>query len=182
MAGRWVKDSRDRAHYVLHQERRMSCGPACVAMTEEAYKQKNIGDAEARVRQLSQNYPGKFTEAGGTTIDNLQHVLNAEGVPTYKPVRVAKDQLFNYFRAYVGPRTPIIAQLMWLTPETITMMTHFTLLKQIDHDHRMIFLDPLNDVVEVPRKQLDERVPYVTTGGATGQLTGWVVIPHLPKR
>jgi predicted double-glycine peptidase len=160
MAARIVKDSRNRSHRVLHQQMRMSCGPACVAMTEEAYKQQNIDNAEERIRGLSQRYSGSFNAVRGTTINNLADVLRAEGVPTYQPVRVNKDRLLAYFRTYCGPRTPIIAQLMWLQPEAITMMTHFIVLKQIDRDNRMIFLDPLNDVVEVSKEQFADPVNY----------------------
>jgi hypothetical protein len=106
--------------------------------------------------------------------------MRAEGIPTYQPVRLAKEKMFSYFWTYVSPRTPVITQLLWLQPSSITMQTHFILLKQIDRDHRMFFLDPMNDVVEVPREQLEkERITYRTPGGATGQLTGWVCIPHL---
>ncbi|MEP7075322.1 MAG: papain-like cysteine protease family protein [Acidobacteriota bacterium] len=182
MAARYVKDSRDRSHYVLHQEMRMSCGPACVAMIEDAFKQKCMNNGEVRIRQISQNYPGKFTAAGGTGIDNLAAVMRAEGIPTYAPVHVPKGRLFAYFRTYVGPRTPIIAQVMWLQPETITMMTHYTVLKQIDIDNLMIFLDPMNDVVEVPHEQLvKETYTYQTKGGSKGQLTGWIIVPHLRR-
>ncbi|HYJ92596.1 MAG TPA: papain-like cysteine protease family protein [Pyrinomonadaceae bacterium] len=179
MPARYVKDSKGRMHYIWHQEMAMSCGPASVAMTEEAYKKKCIVNAEARVREISQKYPGKFTAGGGTGIDNLASVLQEEGVPVYKPMLAAKEKMFSYFWAYVRPRTPIIAQVMWLQPASITMQTHFTVLKQIDHDHRMIFLDPLFDVVEVPRAQLSERFTYIASSGQTGQLTGWMVIPRL---
>jgi hypothetical protein len=180
MAARFVKDSLGRTHYLLHQEMAMSCGPACVAMTEEAFKKKCFVNAEGRIRQISQRYPGKFSAGGGTTIENLATVLRAEGVPTYKPVQVKKDKLLSYFHAYVSPRTPIITQILWLQPETITMMTHFVVLKQIDADKRMNFLDPLNDVVEVPHDQfVHEPLNYQTGSGAKGQLTGWIVVPHV---
>src|SRR6185369_3040648 len=180
MGARFVQDSRNRTHYVWHQEMAMSCGPACIAMTEQAYYQKNIENAETRVRDLSQKYPGNFNVRSGTTIENLATVLRAEGIPTYKPVQLKKADLFSYFRHYVRPRTPVICQLLWLQPESVTMMTHFVLLKQVDPDSRMIFLDPLNDVVEVSYDQLvKERVNYRANGGYNGQLTGWIVVPHL---
>ena len=180
MAARFVKDSRGRTHYVWHQEMAMSCGPSCVVMTEQAYTQKTVDNAEARIRDLSQKYPGKFTAGGGTGIDNLASVLRAEGIPTYKPVQVSKDKLYSYFRHYVHPRTPVICQLLWLQPESVTMVTHFVLLKQVDADRRMIFLDPLNDVVEISYEQFTtDRVNYRAPGGYNGQLTGWIVVPHL---
>ena len=63
----------------------MSCGPACVAMTEGQYKQMCMIDPEGRARQLSQNYPERFTATGGTGAVNLAYVLNAEGVRHGKP-------------------------------------------------------------------------------------------------
>ena len=160
----------------------MSCGPACVAMVEDAFKEKCINNAEGRIREISQKYPGKFTPAAGTGIDNLAAVMRAEGIPTYDPMHAhTKEGLFANFWAYVGPRTPIIAQVLWLQPETITMMTHFTVLKQIDTpDNRMIFLDPMNDVVEVSHEQLvKDPFSYQTKGGSKGQLTGDILVPHL---
>ena len=179
MPARYVADSKGRMHYIWHQEMAMSCGPASVAMTEEAYNKKSTDNAEARIREISQKYPGKFTARGGTGIDNLASVLQEEGVRVFKPVHAARETMFAYFWAYVRPRTPIIAQVMWLQPASITMQTHFTVLRQVDHDHRMIFLDPLFDVVEVPRAQLSERFTYKTRSGQVGQLTGWMIIPRL---
>ena len=180
MAARLVKDSRNRTHSVWHQEMAMSCGPACVAMTEQAYYDRNVENAEVRIRDLSQKYPGHFDARGGTSIENLASVLRAEGIPTYKPVQLKKANLFSYFRHYVHPRTPVICQLLWLQPESVTMATHFVLLKQVDPDRRMIFLDPMNDVVEVSYDQLlKDNLNYRARGGYNGQLTGWIVVPHL---
>ena len=158
----------------------MSCGPACVAMAEQAYTQKEHANAEERIREISQKYPGQFTQRTGTGIENVASVLRAEGIPTYKPVQLKKADLFSYFRCYVHPRTPVICQLLWLRPESITMMTHFVLLKQVDPDRRMIFLDPLNDVVEVTFDQLvKDPFHYTARNGSSGGLTGWIVVPHL---
>jgi len=158
----------------------MSCGPACVAMAEQAYTQKDTANAEARIRDISQKYPGHFDSRGGTKIENLASVMRAEGIPTYAPVHVTKDKLFSYFHHYIHPRTPVICQLLWLQPASVTMVTHFVLLKQVDPDRRMIFLDPLNDVVEVSYDQLiKENINYRASGGYNGQLTGWIVVPHL---
>ena len=144
----------------------MSCGPACVAMVESQYKQACMIDPEGRARQLSQNYPDKFTATGGTGAANLAYVLNAEGVPTYATTGTG-NKMFDYFWAYIGDRTPIIAHISWATGGG-----HFTILRQIDSDHRMIFLDPWYDVVEVPRASLPN---YGIPGGT---LSGWLTIPH----
>lgn len=145
----------------------MSCGPACVAMAESQYKQACMIDPEGRARQLSQQYPERFTATGGTGAANLAYVLNAEGVPTYASTPVGPSKLFDYFWYYIDDRTPIIAHISWASGGG-----HFKLPRQIDADHRMIFLDPWYDVVEVPRSSL----PNYGIGGGT--LSGWLTIPH----
>jgi len=169
MVAKFVGDSRGRTHYLLHQEMDQSCGPACVAMAESFYKQACMVDPEARARQLSQNYPGKFTATGGTLATNLAYILNAEGIPTYASTAVGPDNLFAYFWQYLGERTKIIAHIAWSGGGG-----HFTLLKQIDSDHRMVFLDPWYDVVEVPRASL----PIYNVPGGSGKLSGWLTITH----
>lgn len=168
MSARFVTDSRGRTHYLLHQELTMSCGPACVAMVEGEYKQACMIDPEGRARQLSQNYPDKFTVTGGTGAINLAYVLNAEGVPSWKTDSLSATQLFDYFWAYCRPRTPIICHISWKSGG------HFTVLKQIDEDHTMIFLDPWYDVIEVPRSSL----PNYGVPGGSGTLNGYLTIPH----
>ena len=167
MSARFATDSRGRTHYLLHQEMNMSCGPACVAMAEGSYKQMCMIDPESRARQLSQNYPEKFTATGGTGAINLAYVLNAEGVPAWKTDSLTGTRLFDYFYAYCTERTPIIAHISWSGGGG-----HFTVLKQIDADHRMIFLDPWYDVVEVNRASLPNY------GIAGGTLNGYLTIPH----
>jgi len=169
MTARWVADSRGRTHYLLHQEMDQSCGPACVAMAESFYMLACMVDPEARARQLSQNYPGRFTATGGTFASNLAYVLNAEGVPTYASTAIGPTRIFDYCWYYIGERTKIIAHIAWSGGGG-----HFTLLKQIDPDHRMIFLDPWYDVVEVPRSAL----PNYNVGGASGTLSGTLTITH----
>lgn len=169
MSARFRTDSKGRTHYLLHQEMSQSCGPACIAMAESLYKLKCMIDPEGRARQISQNYPGSFTAAGGTRNDNLAYVLNAIGVPSYGGQNATQAKLFDYFWHYLGDRTPIIAHISWSGGGG-----HFTLLRQIDPDHTMIFLDPWYDVVEVPRAQL----PNYNVAGASGTLSGWVTITH----
>jgi hypothetical protein len=168
MSARFCTDSKGRSHYILHQEMAQSCGPACVAMAEGLYKLACMIDPEARARQLSQNYPGNFQAASGTNAGNLSYVLNAEGVPCYGTVN-AGARLFDYFWQYCGERTPIIAHIAWAGGGG-----HFTLLRQIDPDHKMIFLDPWYDVIEVPRSQL----PNYNVPGAAGTLSGWINVTH----
>ena len=169
MSARFRTDSKGRTHYILHQEMSQSCGPACIAMAESLYKLQCMIDPEGRARQISQNYPGSFTAAGGTRADNLAWVLNAIGVPSYAGTDVTQAKLFDYFWQYIGERTPIIAHISWSGGGG-----HFTLLRQIEADHTMIFLDPWYVVVEVPRAQL----PNYNVAGASGTLSGWLTITH----
>ncbi|MGD9629375.1 MAG: cysteine peptidase family C39 domain-containing protein [Pyrinomonadaceae bacterium] len=171
MGARWVTDSRGRSHYLLHQEMDNSCGPACVAMVEETYKQACMIDPEGRARQISQRYPGRFQAESGTTAGNLAYVLNAIGVPCYASECVPQNRLFDYFWHYVSSRTPIIAKIKWSGSGR-----HFTVLKEVDTaSHRLLFYDPWYDVVEVNRSDLPN---YNAGGGAVGVLEGWLTIPH----
>lgn len=111
MSARWVTDSRGRSHYLLHQELAQSCGPACVAMAEQIYKQACLIDPEGRARQISQLYPGSFDPKNGTLATNLAYVLNHIGVPAYRSEGVAGTRIFDYFWYYCGERTPIIAHI-----------------------------------------------------------------------
>jgi hypothetical protein len=170
MSARWATDSKGRSHYLLHQEMDMSCGPACVAMTESLYKQACMIDPERRAREISQLYPKSFDPKVGTYPSNLSYVLNHIGVQAYRAEGIASNKLFDYFWAYCGDRTPIIAHIAWSGGGG-----HFTMLRQIDKsDHRLIFLDPWYDVVEVARKAL----PKYGKGGAAGTLSGWMVITY----
>ncbi len=169
MSAKFAMDSKGNSHYLLHQEMTQSCGPACVAMAESFYKLACMVDPEARARQLSQNYPGKFTATGGTGAGNLAYVLNAEGVPTYASTGVGPSKIFDYAWYYIGERTKIIAHISWPNGGG-----HFTLLKEIWADHTLLFLDPWYDVVEVPRASL----PNYNPKGASGSLSGWLTITH----
>lgn len=168
MAAGFRTDSKGRTHYILFQEMSQSCGPACVAMAEEIYKQACMIDPEGKARRLSQNYPGKFTATGGTNVTNLAYVLNAEGVPAYAATDCS-SRLYDYLWHYVKARTPTIAHISWAGGGG-----HFTLCRMVDEDGTMVFLDPWYGVVEVRRNNL----PNYNPTGATGTLSGWLVITH----
>ncbi|MER3429919.1 MAG: hypothetical protein C4324_02550 [Blastocatellia bacterium] len=171
MPARWAIDSQGRTHYLLHQEQAQSCGPACVAMAEQIYKQACMIDPEGRARQISQLYPGSFDPKNGTQASNLSYVLNHIGVPAYRTEGVAGGRIFDYFWYYCGSRTPIIAHIAWAGGGG-----HFTLLVEINRTtHRMLFYDPWYDVVEVDRANLPN---YNAGGGANGTLSGWMTITH----
>ncbi|HLA95306.1 MAG TPA: papain-like cysteine protease family protein [Pyrinomonadaceae bacterium] len=172
MSARWATDSTGKAHYLLHQEMDNSCGPACVAMVEETYKQACLIDPEGRARQISQDFPGRFQADTGTTAGNLAYVLNAIGVPCYASEFVPQARMFDYFWQYVSDRTPVIAKILWAGGGG----RHFSVLKEINRTtHKMIFLDPWYDVVEINRADLPR---YSAGGGANGTLEGWLTIPH----
>lgn len=171
MSARWATDSKGRSHYLLHQELAQSCGPACVAMAESFYKQACMVDPEGRARQISQLYAGSFDPNNGTKASNLAYVLNHLGVQAYRSEGVGGTRIFDYFWYYLGDRTPIIAHIAWAGGGG-----HFTLLREIDRStHRMLFLDPWYDVVEVDRRNLPN---YNAGGGANGTLSGWMTITY----
>lgn len=170
MSAVWGIDSKGRSHYLLRQEKKMSCGPACVAMAEQMYKMACMIDPEGRARNISQKYAGSFDEKNGTNASNLAYVLNHIGVQAYKSEGVGGSKIFDYFWHYISERTPIIAHIAWAGGGG-----HFTLLKEIDKTtHRMLFLDPSYDVVEVDRNKL----PNYSSGGAVGTLSGWMTITY----
>jgi hypothetical protein len=168
MSAGFRTDSKGRTHYILFQELTMSCGPACVAMAEEIFKQACLIDPEGRARQISQNYEGRFTATGGTNVTNLAYVLNALSVPAYAATDCSA-RLYDYLHYYVKDRTPTIAHISWASGGG-----HFTLCRIVDDDGTMVFLDPWYGVVEVRRSNL----PNYNATGATGTLSGWLVITH----
>jgi ABC-type bacteriocin/lantibiotic exporter with double-glycine peptidase domain len=157
-------DSKGRAHYLLKQELAKSCGPACVAMVEGFYKLKCMVNPEERARQLSQKYSGSFNKEEGTTLDNLYEVLNAEGVKAKAPANISRGELFDHLYYNVEERTPAIVQVQWSGGGF-----HFVICRIAEKDQPLIFLDPMNGVVEVEKKNLPRY-------SAAGQLTGNLII------
>ena len=148
-SARLVFDSKGRSHYVCDQQYTMSCGPACVAMTEHYYKGMCMISPEGRAQVLSQRYPGSFSLEKGTLTENLYQVLCKEGIKVYSPITVPQDKTFDYFYQYVGDKTPAIALVKWASGGG-----HFVVCRMIDTDHTMVFLDPIHGVVEVARTDL----------------------------
>ena len=155
-------DSKGRTHYILKQEFQKSCGPACVAMVEGFYKLKCLINPEERVRQLSQKFPGSFDKQEGTTMENLYEVLNAEGVKAKAPTNVSRGELFDYLYYNVDERTPAIVQVQWSKGGF-----HFAVCRIAEKDQPLIFLDPMEGVVEVEKKNLPA---YRVAGQLTGNL------------
>lgn len=165
---KFVTDSKGNTHYMLFQELAMSCGPACVAMAESLYKLKCMVNPEKRARDLSQNYKGKWTAKGGTNASNLTHVLNAEGVRTYKCVDIPDGKIYSYLKHYVKDDTPTIAHIAW------SKGGHFTLVKKVYSDGTIVCLDPWYGLVETTKSKLTAYNPT----GATGKMSGWLNITY----
>jgi hypothetical protein len=53
-------DSHGERWGVMMQEKKMSCGPACVAMTEVYSKSRVEANMEQIAREISQKYEGRF--------------------------------------------------------------------------------------------------------------------------
>jgi hypothetical protein len=169
MTARFFTDSKKRSHYILMQELAQSCGPACVAMVEDSYKQACMVDGEGRARQLSQKYPGKWTATGGTAdMENLTDVLNAEGVKAYRATWVGTS-LYSYLAYYAKEKTPVIVHVRW-GPNS----GHFIVCPFVDADGTIPFHDPWYGLVETQGASLPAYAPT----GASGTLSGWIVVPH----
>ena len=169
MPALFATDSKGNQQYILKQEFNTSCGPASVAMAEDAYKQKCMLDPEGRARQLSQKYPGKWTITGGTSdMENLTDVLNAEEVKSYRATFVGPGSVYQYLAAYAKELTPVVVRIQW------TKGGHFVVCKQIYPDGTIVFLDPWYGLVEVAAASL----PAYTPPGASGQTSGHLVVTH----
>src|SRR5262249_10090855 len=165
---RIVSDSKGRSHYVMNKKYTMSCGPACVAMTEYYYfgQRQCAKTPEGRAQVLSQRYPGSFSLETGTRTENLYHVLNKEGIKSYWPTTMSQGKIFDYLYQYITDTTPAIAHTRWASGNG-----HFTVCRMIDSDHTVVFLDPEYGVVEVARQAL----PRYRTNG---QLSGEFIFTH----
>lgn len=151
----------------------MSCGPASVAMTEVYYTSRIRADLELRMRELSQKYPGKFTEIGGTGMGNLVNILREEGIKTYDLI-YAKD-IWAYIYAYAKDNTPLILHVQWANG------AHFIVCPCVyKADQKVIFLDPWYGLVELAGSSLPDYVGGDPTGTfgpvAKGKLSGWIII------
>lgn len=161
----------------MMQEKGKSCGPACVAMTKVYYTSSIKENLEAEVRQLSQNYPGKFTESGGTSIRNLVDVLRAEGIKTYDAIYT--NNVWSYLYTYAHDNTPIIVHIDWAGGGAHVSVC----ICVYKSDQKCIFLDPWYGLVEIAGSQLPKYTVSDPTGTfgsvAQGSLSGWIVMTYL---
>jgi hypothetical protein len=172
----FYKDSHGQSWGVMIQEKTMSCGPAAVAMTEVYYNSKATANLETRVRQLSQKYPGKFTENGGTDMGNLVNILREENIKCYDLTTVQPASVWSYLYQYANDNTPVIVHISW-TPTG----GHFAVCVCVyKNDQKCIFLDPWFGLVEISGSQLPNYNigdPTSTFGVfATGRLTGNIIV------
>jgi hypothetical protein len=172
----FYSDSHGERWGVMMQEKHMSCGPASVAMTEVYYKSGITENLEAKVRQISQKYPGKFTEEAGTNVKNLVAVLRDEGVRCYDAVNVQPGVVWNYLYQYAKDETPVIVHIGW-NPGGAHFATCVYVYKS---DQKVIFLDPWYGLVEITGSALPNYVVVDPTGTfppvAQGKLTGWIIV------
>ncbi len=163
----------------MMQEKSMSCGPACVAMTKVYYTSSITANLEVEVRRISQNYPGAFTEIGGTSLKNLVSVLRAEGVKTYDAIHVGR--IWDYLYTYAKDNTPVIVHIQW--PGTVAAPggAHVCVCIYVyKTEQKCIFLDPWYGLVELAGSQLPSYTvgdPTGTFGSvAQGTLSGWIIV------
>lgn len=173
----FYRDSHGESWGVMMQEKNQSCGPASVAMTEVYYKSSVTANLETRVRQLSQKYPGKFTEDGGTNMDNLVYVLRDQGIKCYDVTGAQPAaKVWNYLYAYAKDNTPVIVHISW-TPGG----GHFAVCVHVyKSDLKCIILDPWYGLVEVYGPDLPKYVVGDPTGNfppvAKGNLSGAIIV------
>jgi hypothetical protein len=171
MGTNWYNDSHGERWGVMIQQKHMSCGPASVAMTEVYYKQRVVADVEARIREISQKYPGRFTETGGTYMKNLAYVLREEGIKCYDPLYT--KAVWSYLYAYAKDDTPIIVQIDWKNGGS-----HFAVCVYVyKTDQKCIFLDPWYGLIERAGSTLpDYTIGTPEFGTSPGTLNGWILL------
>lgn len=171
----FYSDSHGERWGVMMQEKSTSCGPASVAMTEVYYKSGITADLEARVRQLSQQYAGNWTQEGGTSVSNLADVLRAERIQCYNAFNAQPGGVWSYLYQYAKDSSPVIVHIQW------NKGAHFAVCANVyKNDQKVIFLDPWYGLVELPGSQLpnywvgDPSGPFGVY--AAGTLSGWIVV------
>ncbi len=176
----FYKDSHGVSWGVMMQEKHMSCGPACVAMTE-VYSKSHVEEGmEATARAISQRYEGRFEEDTGSTLPNLASILRERGVPCYDAGYFGGGAVWSYLYAYAKEATPAICHVSWAKGGHFIVCIHV-----YKDDHRCVFLDPFYGVVEVVGEKLPTYVVQDPTGEfppvAIGKLSGWVLVTKASK-
>jgi hypothetical protein len=171
----FYRDSHGASWGVMMQEKHMSCGPASAAMTEVYYKSGIVANLEARIRQLSQKYPGRFTEEMGTNADNLAEVLRDEGIKCYDALAAQPAAVWSYLYRYANDDTPVIVHIAW------ERGGHFAVCVYVyKKDQHCIFLDPWYGLVELAGSSLPDYIVGDPTGTfapvAKGKLSGWIIV------
>ncbi|MBX3570250.1 MAG: hypothetical protein KF914_19470 [Rhizobiaceae bacterium] len=171
----FYSDSHGERWGVMIQEKHMSCGPASVAMTEVYSKSKVESNLEALLRDISQRFPGNFTEKDGTDMPNLASILRTRGIQCYDAHNFGAGAVWSYLYAYATDRTPAIVHISWGNGG------HFAVcIKVYKNDHHCIFLDPWYGLVEIVGSSLPAYTVGDPTGNfppvAKGQLSGWLIV------
>ena len=131
-------DSHGERWGVMMQEKKMSCGPACVAMTEVDSKSRVEANMEQIAREISQKYEGRFEEDTGSTLPNLAVDPAKRGVPCYDAYNFGGGAVWSYLYAYAKDAAPTICHVQW------SKGGHFVVcIKVYKDNHRCVFLDPL---------------------------------------
>jgi ABC-type bacteriocin/lantibiotic exporter with double-glycine peptidase domain len=173
-------DSHGERWGVMIQEKKMSCGPACVAMTEVYSKSRVDANMEQIARAISQKYEGRFQEDTGSSLSNLASILRERGVPCYDAYNFGGGAVWSYLYAYAKDATPAICHVQWAKG------AHFVVcIKVYKDNHRCVFLDPFYGLVEVVGSKLPTYVVQDPTGTfppvATGKLSGWLLVTKASK-
>jgi hypothetical protein len=151
-------------------------------MTEVYYKSDvPYSNLEARVRRLSQKYPGAWKEGGSMNVVNVVSVLQEEGVKCYAAQRVQPAAVWSYLYRYANDDTPVIVSVRWDDGIVHGIVCVYVYKK----DQHCIFLDPTYGLVEIPGPKLPRYTvenPILLNADDTpvidneGQLSGWVIV------
>ena len=147
----FYSDSHGERWGVMIQQKKMSCGLACAAMAEVYMKSQVVENMEAIFRAISQRFYGNFTEADGTSMDNVVEVLRYRGIHCYNNYDYGAGGVWPYLYYYAKDISPVIAYISWGKGNG----AHATLCVYVyKSDQKCIFLDPGYGLVELRGSQL----------------------------
>ena len=172
----FYSDSHGERWGVMMQEKRMSCGLACAAMTEVYIRSQVTANMEATFRQISQKFPGNFQEDDGTSMDNVAKVLRYRGINCYNSYDYGAGGVWPYLYNYAKDATPVVVHISWGKGRGAHCAVCVYVYKS---DQKCIFLDPFYGLVELGAYELPGYNVRSAFDGAVlvhGRLPGTMII------
>lgn len=191
-----AKDSDGVSHRIYKQEEAMSCALACLFMMENQYEQATHQGGEARMKELSGNYPDSLLasqiagdnngQGNGTGVINTSKVLPVVGVPCSAPAKfVTWSQInhptgttdlaiatYNYALDYklVRDQRPALLLVAWLVKTGSKWLRaggHFIVAARVTRRGALVVLDPWDATMH----QLQGRQGVYRRNGQYGLIT-----------